>query len=321
MILTGVFICILLDITEDILRGTGKTRSLGASIKHQFSDVDDSDGADDDGDEVDEDEDDDDDEDGSTPRTRSRSTSPLPCAINSPHLPSYLSQLPNIQVHPTASSRERDTQIRHQGEASSCLASSELQSHLSELRPGDDDSVAMSFRHASTSFHSSTSYLLSLPRDPSLMAQWSPSVTPHRSPSPRGRGDCSPQGGLSPRGDSVSLRAVSPKRDLCFGRDASPLQHLSAGPLCRALSPGHEAGVRRELSPRGRQRGMLRAVSPRRGTQHNRAPWEQGRGARLDTSPHRRSATLPSHAGMEVCDIFHIDYSSLLTASSSNTIK
>lgn len=299
--LTGVFVCIISDNTEDILRATAKSRSLGTAIKHQFSDVDDSDGADDDGDEMDEDEDDDDDEDGSTPRTRSRSTSPLPCAINSPHLPSYLSQLPSIQVHPSASGRERDAHTRQPGEAAS-----ELQSRLSEPRPGNDnDSVAMSSRHATTSFHSHTSYLLSLPRDASVTPQRSPSLTPHRSPSPRGRGDCSPQGCLSPRADSASLRAVSPKRDVCFGRDSSPLQHLSAGSLCRALSPGHEGGLRRELSPRGRQRGMLRAVSPRRGSQHSRAPWEQGRGIRLDTSPHGPSATLPLPSGLEVCDVPH----------------
>lgn len=290
------------------MRATGKTRSLGTAIKHQFSDVDDSDGADDDGDEVDEDEEDDDDEDGSTPRTRSRSTSPLPCAINSPHLPSYLSQLPSIQVHPSISSRERDAHSRQLGEARMGPVGTELQSRLSEPRQEEDDGAAMTLRHATASFHSNTSYLLSLPRDPcSMTPQRSPSLTPHRSPSPRGRGDCSPQGGLSPRGgDSVSLRGISPKRDVCFRRDSSPLQQLSPGPLCRAISPGHEGGgVRRELSPRGRQRGMLRAVSPRRGSQHSRAPWEQGRGARLDTSPHGRSAALSLHAGMEVCNIFY----------------
>lgn len=189
------------------------------------------------------------------------------------------------------------------------IMGSELQSRLSESRQSqeEDDGVVMASCHhtaATSSFHSSSSYLLSLPRDPCLTPQQrSPCLTPHRSPSPRGRGgDCSPQGGLS-----SPLRGVSPKREVCFRRDTSPLHQLSpGGSLCpRALSPlGHDGGgmVRRELSPRGRQRGMLRAVSPRRGSQHSRAPWEQARGARLDTSPHHgRAAALASHAGMEVC--------------------
>ncbi|XP_061652040.1 transcription factor HIVEP2 isoform X1 [Phyllopteryx taeniolatus] len=86
-----------------------------------------------------------------------------------------------------------------------------------------------------------------------------PSPSRLRYPSPRR--ELSPRGRCSPRWDATPLRPGSP--------GFSPVQHLSP-PVAqeRPTSPGTEMAGKRESAVRGRQRVVLRAVSPRRGGSH-----------------------------------------------------
>ena len=100
-----------------------------------------------------------------------------------------------------------------------------------------------------------------------LSAGWE---SPLREPSPPRLRYPSPRGGLSPRGRS----SPSPRWDSSPLRPSSPslvpIQHLSPAAMERPLSPGAEQGGRKEPLARGRQRVVLRAVSPRRGSHQHR---------------------------------------------------
>lgn len=108
--------------------------------------------------------------------------------------------------------------------------------------PTDDDSLTLLSPDQSFLFDPYSSCLLS--------PGWE---SPIREPSPSRLRYPSPRRELSPRGRS-SLRPGSP--------GLTPIQHLSPGAVERPLSPGSEVGKR------GRQRVVLRAVSPRRGGSH-----------------------------------------------------
>ncbi|XP_051942596.1 transcription factor HIVEP2 isoform X2 [Hippocampus zosterae] len=86
-------------------------------------------------------------------------------------------------------------------------------------------------------------------------------LSPSRLRYPSPRRELSPRGRCSPRWDASPLRPASP--------GFSPIQHLSP-PVApeRPASPGAELAGKRESAVRGRQRVVLRAVSPRRGGSH-----------------------------------------------------
>lgn len=230
--------------------------AVDTTIKHQFSDADDSDGGDEDGDEPDDDEEDEYDGD-STPRTLSRSTSPQACAVN--------------KTSPSSCfTKNLDTKER---------------SDASSLSNEDD----LTLEQASSSYDHCPSHLLSPCWD-----------SPHqRYICPRG--DLSPQGHLSPGRDTSPLRAISPRRDLSIRGDLSPIRQLSP---VRPMSPGTDVSRHRAPSPRGRQRGMLRATSPRRGSYHHRTYLDQGRCMRFEAS-HLRQA-IGMHPEM-VCNLILFD--------------
>ncbi|XP_068509051.1 transcription factor HIVEP2 isoform X2 [Syngnathus scovelli] len=85
--------------------------------------------------------------------------------------------------------------------------------------------------------------------------------SPIREPSPSRLRYPSPRRELSPRGRCSPLRPSSP--------GFSPIQHLSPCVATeKPTSPGAEMAGKRESAVRGRQRVVLRAVSPRRGGAH-----------------------------------------------------
>lgn len=254
------------------------------SAEHQFSDADDSEGGEDD--EVDDEDDDDyDDYDGdSTPKTRSRSTSPQPYGLPSlsvtsvatshsgPHLPhqmasdllghsnkpplfGYFTTVPSIQITPQAPPTDPLGRERGLVDYQLALERSTLQVPSSSM----DEELPV----PSPDMSSPSSRLSS----PGLDHSGCPSpISPSSSPSTRRY--LSPRAGhLSPQRDVSPLRHVSPKRDLGgYRRDLSPRRrHLSVlSPLSQPVSPGGR-DYKRDLSPRGRPRGIIRAVSPRRG--------------------------------------------------------
>ncbi|XP_077587771.1 transcription factor HIVEP2 isoform X2 [Stigmatopora nigra] len=105
-----------------------------------------------------------------------------------------------------------------------------------------------------------------------------PSPSRLRYPSPRR--ELSPRGRCSPRWDASPLRPGSP--------GFSPGQHLSppVAPERPASAGGVELAGKRESAIRGRQRVVLRAVSPRRGGCHQqRCNTDKGRqNAKMDVS-------------------------------------
>ncbi|XP_049612022.1 transcription factor HIVEP2a [Syngnathus scovelli] len=196
-----------------------------AATEHQFSDADDSE---EDGDEVDDEDDEDDDCDGdSTPRTLSRSASP------------YAVTVATGAPQPSPPLFGYFTTL-----PSICITPQGAPEHPPPPPPMDQD--------LSQDFPSPSSRLSSPRADYSGCP--SP-VSPCSSPSSRQY--------LSPRRDASPLRHLSPKRDagLCR-RELSPRRgHMSLlAPLPRPTSPG-----KRDLSPRGRHKAMIRSHSPRRG--------------------------------------------------------
>lgn len=228
-----------------------------ATTKHQFSDAEDSDGMDEDVDEIDEDEDEDDEYEGdSTPKLRSRSTSPQPCGVTT------LSVTATAAVHGCSLASLADTEVQQRTSGSPGRQTG------SDQRPGlaadqrdksmDEDSLAiLSPDQANFLFDPYTSCLLS-PGWESPIREPSPSRL--RYPSPRR--ELSPRGRSSPRWDTSPLRPGSPS--------FTPIHHLSPASIERPMSPGMELAGKREPSVRGRQRVVLRAVSPRRGSHQHK---------------------------------------------------
>ncbi|XP_034018351.1 transcription factor HIVEP2a [Thalassophryne amazonica] len=288
-----------------------------AMAEHQFSDADDSDGGEEDADDVDDEDDEEDDYDGdSTPKTRSRSTSPQPYSrpslsitavadsqtppsshepsqqltsdilghAHKPPLFGYFTTVPSIQITPLAPPSDQ-TQAQYQHSLQGALGNRLLVPPSSIM--DEDLSVPLLDQSSPSSRLSS----------PGLDHSSCPSpISPASSPSSRRylspRRDLSPRPGhISPRREISPLRHISPKRELVgCRRDLSPRRELSSrghlsllSPLSRATSPGGR-DYKRDLSPRGRHKGVIRPVSPRRGFhQHLRhlSPQSGARGLRL----------------------------------------
>ncbi|KAI1895754.1 hypothetical protein AGOR_G00109960 [Albula goreensis] len=256
-------------------RDSGKTGVSGMVSEHQFSDADDSEGAEEDGDEIEEEDDDDDEYEGdSTPKTCSRSASPRPDGISSlsssrdpaselsgptPKHPlfSYFLNPPSIQITQLAG---ESLGSEDQSPARTAPSGEGYGKNLDVPSSMEEDSFGgLSPEHGSASPVCGSS----------PARETSPTSRRYLSP----RRDLSPRGRLSPRREASPLRHISPKR-----RDLSPRGHLAAISPTRPLSPGRDIPGRRELSPRSRHRGMMRAASPRRGLHHHlhSAPWDLG---------------------------------------------
>ncbi|KTF74290.1 hypothetical protein cypCar_00034987 [Cyprinus carpio] len=221
-----------IDNTED---ADDTQKSLGimsveTTIKHQFSDAEDSDGVDED--EPDDDEDDECDGD-STPKTLSRSTSPQSYAVNKPRLSGCFPKL----FDPSHNPKEQ----------------------LGVSSPSIDDDLT--FEQSSSS---------SEPCPPQL---------------------------LSPCWDSPHQRAISPWRDLSIRGDFSPIRQLS--PVRPTSS---DPSGQRAQSPLGRQKGVLRTVSPRRGSYQHRTLMDPGRSVRFQASPLRPVIGVGTDTGMDQGD-------------------
>ncbi|XP_052386622.1 transcription factor HIVEP2 [Carassius gibelio] len=241
--------CLELGVSPTAMDNTEDTddtqKSLGimpveTTVKHQFSDVEDSDGVDED--EQDDDEDDECDGD-STPKTLSRSTSPQSYAVNKLCLSGCLPK------HFDPSRNQPKEQ-------------------LGVSSPSTDDDLT--FEQSSSS---------SEPCPPQLLTPcWDSPRQRYMSP----KGDLSPQHHLLSSRDSSPLRAISPRRDLSIRGNFSPI---------RQLSPVRPTGLypsrQRAQSPLGRQKGVLRAVSPRRGSYQHRTLMDQGRSVRFQATPFR----------------------------------
>ncbi|XP_077094823.1 transcription factor HIVEP2 [Siphateles boraxobius] len=240
--------------TDDTQKSSG-IMSLETNIKHQFSDVEDSDGVDDD--EPDDDEDDECDGD-STPKTLSRSTSPQSYAVNKPCLsacvPKHFDPSRNL--------------LKEQLEVSS--------------QNIEDD---LTFEQSSSSFESCPPQLLSPCWDSPRQRYISP------------RGDLSPQRHLMSCRDSSPLRAISPRRDLSIRGDFSTIRQLSP-----VRPTGSDPSGQRPQSPLGRHKGVLRAVSPRRGSYQHRTLMDPGRSVRFQASPLRPITGMHSDVGMDQGD-------------------
>lgn len=260
----------LVDKVDDI-QTDSKTGVVGTS-KHQFSDADDSEGMDEDIDEIDEDDDEDDEYEGdSTPKLRSRSTSPQACGVTSLSVTATaaihgvttsdiyscsLTSLPGIEVRHQPSGRRTGPDRR------SVLTAADPEQRE---RSVDEDSLAMLSPDQSCFLFDPYSSCLLSPGWESPIREPSPSRL--RYPSPRR--ELSPRGRSSPRWDTSPLRPSSP--------NFIPIQHLSPVSMERPLSPGAELAGKREPSARGRQRVVLRAVSPRRGSHQHRGAGDKGR--------------------------------------------
>lgn len=226
-----------------------------AAAKHQFSDAEDSDGMDEEADEVDEDEDEDEEyEEDSTPKAHSRSLSPQPCGVSSVSV--------TATVH---------------GCSLSALPGADEQQRFSGKRPGPDPRAEQ--RDKFVDEDSLTMLPLDptgLPFDPYSSCLLSPGwESPIREPSPSRlrypspRRELSPRGRSSPRWDTSPLRAGSP--------GFKSIQHPSPVSMERPVSPGTELSGKHESSVRGRQRVVLRAVSPRRGSHQHKGSCDKAR--------------------------------------------
>uniref|UniRef100_A0A1A8RSI9 Immunodeficiency virus type I enhancer binding protein 2 n=3 Tax=Nothobranchius TaxID=28779 RepID=A0A1A8RSI9_9TELE len=232
---------------------------VATTTKHQFSDAEDSDGMDEEADEIDEEDDEDDEYEGdSTPKLRSRSTSPQPCGVTSVSVTASaavhgcsLSTLPGADAHQPTSGKRSDHRPSLMAE------------HREKFV--DEDSLSMlPLDQTSLPFDPYSSCLLS-PGWESPIREPSPSRL--RYPSPRR--ELSPRGRSSPRWDSSPLRPGSP--------NFKSIQHPSLVTVERSMSPGMELGGKRESSVRGRQRVVLRAVSPRRGSHQHKGSCDKTR--------------------------------------------
>ncbi|XP_028293247.1 transcription factor HIVEP2 isoform X2 [Gouania willdenowi] len=232
-----------------------------AVTKHQFSDAEDSDGIEEEGDDFEEDDEEDDEYDGdSTPKLRSRSTSPQATGVTS------LSVTATASIH---------------GCSLSSLPGVEVRQKIPIQRPGSDHRPAITAEQREKSMEDDSLTLLSLDHSSFLFDPYSscllspgwespirePSASRLRYPSPRQ--DLSPRGRSSPRWDTSPLRPSSPS--------FSPIQHPSPVSIERPMSPGTELGGKRETSVRGRQRVVLRAVSPRRGSHQHKGSSDKSR--------------------------------------------
>uniref|UniRef100_A0A673BAC6 HIVEP zinc finger 2b n=1 Tax=Sphaeramia orbicularis TaxID=375764 RepID=A0A673BAC6_9TELE len=249
-------VSVSMDETE-IQEHESKTEAV-VTTKHQFSDADDSDGMDEEADEIDEDDDEDDEYEGdSTPKLRSRSTSPQLCGVTSVSVTATatvhgcsLTSLPG-DPRPQAPCRRMDPRPGPQMDQRD--------------KSMDEDSLTMlSPDQSSFLFDPYSSCLLS-PGWESPIREPSPSRL--RYPSPRR--ELSPRGRSSPRWDTSSLRPGSPS--------LMPIQHLSPISVERSMSPGMELVGKRESSVKGRQRVVLRAVSPRRGSHQHKGSGDKSR--------------------------------------------
>ncbi|XP_028250979.1 human immunodeficiency virus type I enhancer-binding protein 2 homolog [Parambassis ranga] len=234
---------------------------VAVTTKHQFSDAEDSDGMDEEVDEIDEDEDEDDEYEGdSTPKLRSRSTSPQTCGVTSLSVTATaaihgcsLASLPGVDVRQQSSSRRGGSDHRP------VFTTEQREKSV------DEDSLTMlSPDQSSFLFDPYSSCLLS-PGWESPIREPSPSRL--RYPSPRR--ELSPRGRSSPRWDTSPLRPGSP--------GFTPIQHPSPVSIERPMSPGTELPGKRESSVRGRQRVVLRAVSPRRGSHQHKGSGDKTR--------------------------------------------
>uniref|UniRef100_A0A3B3UI98 Transcription factor HIVEP2-like n=1 Tax=Poecilia latipinna TaxID=48699 RepID=A0A3B3UI98_9TELE len=234
---------------------------VAATTKHQFSDAEDSDGMDEEADEIDEEDEEDDEYEGdSTPKLLSRSTSPQSCGVTSVSVTvssaihgCSLAALPGTDVHQQSSGKRSSADNRF------ALPTEPREKSV------DEDSLSMlPLDQTSLLFDPYSSYLLS-PGWESPIREPSPSRL--RYPSPRR--ELSPRGRSSPRWDSSPLRPGSP----IF----KSIQHPCPVSLERPMSPGTDIPGKRESSVRGRQRVVLRAVSPRRGSHQHKGGCDKTR--------------------------------------------
>lgn len=232
-----------------------------ATTKHQFSDAEDSEGMDEEADEIDEEDEEDEEYEGdSTPKLRSRSTSPQSCGVTSVSITvssaihgCSLTALPGADVHQQSGGKRSGPVNRF------ALTTEQKEKSV------DEDSLSMlPLDQTSLLFDPYSSYLLS-PGWESPIREPSPSRL--RYPSPRR--ELSPRGRSSPRWDSSPLRHGSP----IF----KSIQHPSPVSLEQPMSPGTEVAGKRESSVRGRQRVVLRAVSPRRGSHQHKGGCDKTR--------------------------------------------
>ncbi|XP_076833871.1 transcription factor HIVEP2 [Brachyhypopomus gauderio] len=246
---------------EDDVQKSDIKLGADASIKHQFSDADDSEGGEEDGDEPDDEEDDEYDGD-STPRTLSRSTSPQPFTINKPFPSSSFTRSLDTGSNP-----------KEKLEAATLC--------------NEDD---LTLEQAGTSFDPCPPLLLSpcwesphqryiCPRgDHSPQGHLSPGrdTSPLRAISPRS--DLSIRGDLSPIRQLSPVRPVSPGTDLSRNRAPSPHGRHRCGP--RAASPrqgsyqhraylDHSRGLRFEVFPLRQTIGIQQEVDQREGVPQN----------------------------------------------------
>ncbi|XP_023276757.1 human immunodeficiency virus type I enhancer-binding protein 2 homolog [Seriola lalandi dorsalis] len=251
-------VSVTMDETEiqehvDDIQQESKTE-VTVTTKHQFSDAEESDGMDEEADEIDEDDDEDDEYEGdSTPKLRSRSTSPQACGVTS------LSVTATAAIHGCSLASLPGTDVRQQpsGRRTGSDHRPVLTTDQREKSVDEDSLTMLSPDQASFLFDPYSSCLLS-PGWESPIREPSPSRL--RYPSPRR--ELSPRGRSSPRWDTSPLRPGSP--------GFTPIQHLSPVSMERPMSPGSELVGKRESSVRGRQRVVLRAVSPRRGSHQHK---------------------------------------------------
>ncbi|KAM6912586.1 transcription factor HIVEP2 [Xenentodon cancila] len=244
---------------DDIQRDS--KAEVAATTKHQFSDAEDSDGMDEEADEIDEDDDEDDEYEGdSTPKLRSRSTSPQAVGVTS------LSITATAAIHSCSLTSLPEDDVGQQS-LSKRLGSDHRPALIPDQREKnvDEDSLTMlSPEQTSALFDPYSSCLLS-PGWESPIREPSPSRL--RYPSPRR--ELSPRGRSYPRWDTSPLRPGSPS--------FKSIQHPSPVSLERPMSPGTELAAKRDSSVRGRQRVVLRAVSPRRGSHQHKGSGDKTR--------------------------------------------